>query len=933
MGASLYAIAQCAYPRARSRDRLVVIGSTTKSQSTLGGVTVVGRLWASRGASVYLLLLLLTPLLVGLAARQAWVRTSLPDPGLELNADQRIEAFDARWKQVQKADLVVALDGRTLHDPADWVSRALAPRDTPLLVTFERDGERWTEAAHATPIRAVDRVAVWARIATGAALMVMGLVAFVLRPGASVTWLLLLLAWDLGLFLLQKIGLYFDPRLYKQASLYPWAFATAFGLHFLCFFPQKIAWIAERPWRAAVFYLPVFAAPIVHGMAAETAMASIGTLWGAVANLLVVAIVVHQYARLRRSSDRKLRSQYRALLVGFAGGLLIPALWNWLRIALDVWNSPWAAHYNALPLVLFIGVTAYAVVRHNALAIDRFTAAVAGYVSTSVVLAATFAAALIGIPLLLGQSGIADSPVLLVAVTALTFASFAPMHRRIKRWVDRRFFREQADAVQIADALRELVLTMQQSSRDEAVHAAFVAVSILRADRSELWLLGSDKQRLRLDRSTGHMAQSELPLTLDGALGKALVSGMTGGVAELCPRVFEPNAQDELWSRELAMAAPVMVHGVVAGCFGIGRKRSGAGYTLEELSFLTIVAAQLGSVLERAEGDSSQIDRYQLERRLGTGGMAEVFLAWQVGPGGFERKVAIKRPLPHVSEDPNAVAAFLDEARLAAQLLHPNIAQVYDVGESSGTYFIVMEYVDGPSLRQLLRQLSQQKQRVPLAIATSLIVSVLAALDYAHRHSDERGRSLDLVHRDITPRNVLLNRSGQVKLVDFGIARAEFRLHVTRTGTVKGTLPYMSPEQAAGNPLDCRADLYSAGALFYELLTGEMAYPRGPSARRPRPAARYVPELPLALEPVLRRSMDHDAERRFRTAAEQARALLQAIRPKAPASSEEVAAWMLGVCPEYAVTDQRAPATIVVQRESQTTIEPEDLTMVDRKER
>jgi serine/threonine-protein kinase len=380
------------------------------------------------------------------------------------------------------------------------------------------------------------------------------------------------------------------------------------------------------------------------------------------------------------------------------------------------------------------------------------------------------------------------------------------------------------------------------------------------------------------------------------------------------------------------MVAPVMVHGVVAGFFGVGRKRSGTAYVLEELSFLTIVAAQLGSVLERAQSESSQIDRYHLERRLGTGGMAEVFLAWQVGPGGFERKVAVKRPLPHVSEDPNAVAAFLDEARVAAQLLHPNIAQVYDVGESSGSYFIVMEYVDGPSLRQVLRQLEQEHRRVPLPIATSMIVSVLAALDYAHRHSDERGRPLELVHRDITPRNVLLNRSGQIKLVDFGIARAEFRLHVTRTGTVKGTLPYMSPEQAAGETLDRRADLYSAGVLYYELLTGEVAYPRGPSSRRPRRAHKYTSELPLALDPVLRRSMEYDVEQRYRTAADQARAVLKAILPAAPASAEEVAAWLVGVCPQYASTDSRAQSSPAA-RDSRTKIEPEELTLVDPKKR
>src|SRR5947207_11867494 len=163
------------------------------------------------------------------------------------------------------------------------------------------------------------------------------------------------------------------------------------------------------------------------------------------------------------------------------------------------------------------------------------------------------------------------------------------------------------------------------------------------------------------------------------------------------------------------MAAAIRVHGVAAGFVGVGRKRSGVGYSIEDLSFLTIIGAQLGAVLERTQGES-RLDRYHLERRLGTGGMAEVFLAWQVGPGGFERKVALKRPLPHVSEDPNAVAAFLDEARLAAQLVHPHIARVYDVGERSGVYYIVMEYVDGPSLRQVLREMSQQARVMPVPI-------------------------------------------------------------------------------------------------------------------------------------------------------------------------------------------------------------------------
>ena len=849
---------------------------------------------------MFIVLLLATPILVALTARQAYLRGELPDIGIDIDGDLGVEAHDGRWAGVEQRDRIVALDGVPVRDAADWTNRALA-HPQPLTVEFMRAGRTFTVTAAPTDLEPLDRGAMWARLLTAIALMIMGLLVFVARPGVSVAWLMFALAWDLGAFLLVKIAFWSDPHMLKVAQIYPWALATSFGLHLLCFFPRRIEWLTPR--RAVLLYLPLPAGILIQALHIETRASLVGTAWAGLTAVFVLVVIAAQHRRVRRSDDARSRSQYRALLVGFAVGLVVPAIWNWLRITADIWNSPWAAHYNALPLVVFVGLMAFATVRSNALAIDRFTAAVVGYAITTVVLGGAFAAALVGIPLLIGS----ESPALLVATTALTFASFAPIYRLIKRWVDRRFFREHAGAAVIADALRDLVLRMQQSTGDEAKLAVFSAATILSADRVEIWLLHEDTKELRLDRREGSAQTPALPISLSGPLGLALGGGISAGVAELAPRALESGAQEELWLRELAMVAPVMVRGSVTGFVGVGRKRSGAGYTFEELTFLTIITAQLGAVLERSQGDQ-QIDRYHLERRIGTGGMAEVFLAWQVGPGGFERKVALKRPLPHVSEDPNAVASFLDEARLAAQLVHPHIARVYDVGERSGSYFIVMEYVDGPSLRQVLRDMHHHNRVMPVSVATTIMADVLSALDYAHKARDERNRELHLVHRDVSPRNILLNRAGQPKLVDFGIARAQFQLHVTRTGIVKGTLPYMSPEQAGDHPLDHRADLYSAAVVLYELLTGATAFPKGPGTKRPKPASVLVADVPSTLDGVLLQATDTNPLRRFATAAELSTAILDSIEPLRPAEPAEVVKFLRVISPKLMGTDTRTPA-------------------------
>ena len=216
--------------------------------------------------------------------------------------------------------------------------------------------------------------------------------------------------------------------------------------------------------------------------------------------------------------------------------------------------------------------------------------------------------------------------------------------------------------------------------------------------------------------------------------------------------------------------------------------------------------------------DGVPFGNYRLQRRLARGGMAEVFLARLIGVEGFERRVAIKRILPHLSESDEFRAMFLDEARLAAQLTHPNIVHIYDFGKADDYYFIAMEYVDGVDIGRLIRRAKERP--VPFEVAARIFADVCAGLHFAHNASDPMGRKLDVVHRDVTPQNVLVSWDGVVKLVDFGIAKAAFAAGRTRPGVVKGKYAYMSPEQVEGRSLDGRSDLFAAGICLYELVTG-----------------------------------------------------------------------------------------------------------------
>jgi serine/threonine-protein kinase len=209
---------------------------------------------------------------------------------------------------------------------------------------------------------------------------------------------------------------------------------------------------------------------------------------------------------------------------------------------------------------------------------------------------------------------------------------------------------------------------------------------------------------------------------------------------------------------------------------------------------------------------------YELLRRIATGGMAEVYLARRAGPHGFQKLVAVKRILPQYASDPDFVAMFIDEARVCARLGHPNIVQVFDFGEQDGELYMAMEFVDGTTGARLIRAAASRGEEIPIDACLHTALSILRALDYAHSARDDSGRPLSLVHRDVSPGNVLIDGSGAVKLTDFGIARAAEIERRTDAGQLKGKLGYMSPEQVIGRDLDARSDIFTVGIVLAEML-------------------------------------------------------------------------------------------------------------------
>ncbi len=268
------------------------------------------------------------------------------------------------------------------------------------------------------------------------------------------------------------------------------------------------------------------------------------------------------------------------------------------------------------------------------------------------------------------------------------------------------------------------------------------------------------------------------------------------------------------------------------------------------------------------------LGKYDILRMIATGGMAEIYLARQRGQAGFEKLVVLKRILPQVAADPTFVKMFLEEAKLAATLRHPHIADVWEVDCIDGMYFYTMEYIHGQDVRAIRAASRKRNERMPLAIAVGIVAAVAEALEYAHDRRSADGSPLQLVHRDISASNILVSYAGAVKLLDFGIAHAADRSDNTRTGSIKGKIPYMSPEQCQGQRLDRRSDLFSLGTVLYELTVGHRPY-RGSSDfmimeqivrnDAPRPS-QLDPSYPAPLEDIVMRLLARDLDARYQSA-------------------------------------------------------------------
>jgi serine/threonine-protein kinase len=270
--------------------------------------------------------------------------------------------------------------------------------------------------------------------------------------------------------------------------------------------------------------------------------------------------------------------------------------------------------------------------------------------------------------------------------------------------------------------------------------------------------------------------------------------------------------------------------------------------------------------------DSQQ--RYRVVEKLESGGMAEVFRAESEGLQGFRKQVAIKRVLPHLSSKKKFIQMFLDEARLSAQLSHSNCVQVFDIGVGDNAYFIVMEFVDGANLKSVIEALKKRNHEFPVECAVYIALEICKGLSYAHELTDQNGNPLHIVHRDISPPNVLLTKFGEIKIVDFGLAKANSQLEKSEPGIIKGKFSYLSPEAAMGQEVDARTDVFAVGIMLWELLAAQRLFLGDTDFQTVKKVqAAVVPSIsqinrrvPAELERIINRSLARDPSQRYQTA-------------------------------------------------------------------
>ncbi|HEV7763445.1 MAG TPA: TonB family protein [Thermoanaerobaculia bacterium] len=323
--------------------------------------------------------------------------------------------------------------------------------------------------------------------------------------------------------------------------------------------------------------------------------------------------------------------------------------------------------------------------------------------------------------------------------------------------------------------------------------------------------------------------------------------------------------------------------------------------------------------IEEEEAEGTKFGQYALIEKIATGGMAEVWKARMRGVEGFQKTVAIKKILPHLSDNQDFIEMFVDEAKLAAQLNHNNIIHIYDLGKIQSSYYIAMEYIDGFDLKAILRRGQERDHSMTVELALFIASKLASALDYAHRKKDFEEKEMGLVHRDVSPQNVLVSQEGDIKLCDFGIAKAASKASHTQAGALKGKLQYMSPEQAWGRHIDRRSDIFALATVLFEMLTNrklftgdnELSILEQVREARVQPPSLYNEEVTPDIDKIVIKALQKDPANRYQTAGEMARdldAILYSFRPTP--TSADLAIYMHRLSSPDAVFDEPAPSSI-----------------------
>ncbi|MBI2083887.1 MAG: serine/threonine protein kinase [Deltaproteobacteria bacterium] len=334
------------------------------------------------------------------------------------------------------------------------------------------------------------------------------------------------------------------------------------------------------------------------------------------------------------------------------------------------------------------------------------------------------------------------------------------------------------------------------------------------------------------------------------------------------------------------------------------------------------------------EPEEHQFGQYQLVEKIAQGGMAEIFRGRARDFEGIEKPVVIKRILPQIAASPEFVEMLIDEAKIAVMLSHGNIAQIYDLGKVADDYFIVMEYVDGKTLSHIMKRLRNLNRRMPVAYALWLCAEIANGLDYMHRKTDDQGNPLHIVHRDISPQNIILSTSGTVKIIDFGIAKAKTKVSTTDSGILKGKFAYMSPEHAEGGKLDHRTDIFSLGVILFELLTGERLFKgknnretisRVKKAKVPLPS-QLRDKVTKELDRLVLKALAKDREKRYQTALEFHGDLTRYLVTQYPEfSPRELVKYLAQIFPELAQKMSETPiphTPTATEKEEESLSEP-----------